>query len=82
MSNAERKIMEKVYACINRMSGMTPTNPAYLEIKARCNEAQCDCCRELVRCLSSLNFRDLDLSDEAADRAVAVLRRHDERGGK
>jgi len=70
--------MEKVYACVNRMSGMRPSNPAYTETKAKCNDAQCDCCRELVMCLSSLNFGDIELADTAADKAVDVLRQYEE----
>lgn len=73
MTKAERKVMAKVYACVNRMSGMQPTNPADLPAKAKCNELQCQCSSLLVCALSSLNFKDLALANEHADNAMQTL---------
>jgi hypothetical protein len=73
MNTAERKFMRKVYDCINRMSGMSPSNPAYLKAKAKSNELQCRCRSALTMALSCLNRGDLDDPRLRADEAKSIL---------
>jgi hypothetical protein len=69
MNSRERKVMEVVYAVVNRMSGMGPSNPADLHRKGVAFDRMSRASGKLVLALSSMQS-DLDDALEHANEAL------------
>lgn len=72
-TKADRAAIERIYDCINRMSGIGPNNPADLRRKAECFDKMHEASSILVLSLSRLMGGDSQEAKSTADEAYQVI---------
>lgn len=73
MTAKERKIMDQVYSCVNRMTAFGPSNPYDFVGRTRAFNAMSKASGFLLRTLSSLKFQDWEEAQENIDEAKRLL---------
>lgn len=73
MNAAERRVLSKMYACLNAITGMMPNNPANLVRKCELLDIINRASIPLLHTLSALNNGDIEGADASVSTAAQIL---------
>lgn len=73
MTKAEREVMQVLYQCVNKITGLAPNNPCNTTLIFRRFKQVVEASKYMLWGLSNLNYEDIEEAKENMDEAWSIL---------